>query len=119
MEAPALALLLIQGLETQLVKYMVALTQSGQVIGRREIILSRGNITEINTTKEGVAISYFDLTLGEPGKEQSWAIDENIKVTVSCPFYVFSNWLTCINRTVSDPSLFELSGQCVKFCAHV
>lgn len=119
MEAPALALLLIQGLESQLVKYMVALTQNGQVIGRKEIVLSRGNITGINTNKEGVAISYFDLTLGEPGKEQSWAIDENIKVTVSCLSHVFSNWLTCMNRTVSDPGLSELSGQFVKFCAHV
>jgi hypothetical protein len=83
-EAPALALLLIQGLEAQLVKYMVARTQSGRVVGGREIVLSRGNVTEIDTTEEGFANSYFDLTLGEPGKEQSWAIDDDIKVTVSC-----------------------------------
>lgn len=81
MEAPALALLLIQGWEAQLVKYMVARTQSGQVVGRREVVLSRGNVTEIDTTKEGVAISYFDLTLGEAGKEQSWSIDDDIKTT--------------------------------------
>ncbi|KAN0124054.1 hypothetical protein V8E52_002544 [Russula decolorans] len=80
-EAPALALLLIQGLEAQLVKYMVARTQSGRVVGGREIVLSRGNVTEINTIEEGFAVSYFDLTLGEPGKEQSWAIDDDIKVT--------------------------------------
>jgi hypothetical protein len=108
--APALALLLIQGLEAQFVKYMVARTQSGRVVVGREVVLSRGNVTEIDTTEEGFAISYFDLTLGEPGKEQSWAIDDDIKMTVSCLPYVFSNWLTCTNRTVSDPSLCELSG---------
>jgi hypothetical protein len=86
-----LALLLIQGLEAQLVKYMVARTQSGRVVGGREIVLSRGNVTEINTIEEGFAVSYFDLTLGEPGKEQSWAIDDDIKVTVSCLSYVFSD----------------------------
>jgi len=83
-EAPALALLLIQGLEAELVKYMVARTQSGQVVGGREVLLSRGNVTEIDTTEEGFVTSYFDLTLGEPGKQQSWAIDDDIKVTVSC-----------------------------------
>ena len=86
-----MALLLIQGLEAQLVKYMVARTQSGRVIGGREVILSKGNVTEIDTTEEGFAVSYFDLTLGEPGKEQSWAIDDDIKVTVSCLSYVFSD----------------------------
>ncbi len=70
---------------------MVARTQSGRVVGGREVVLSRGNVTEINTTEEGIAISYFDLTLGEPGKEQSWAIDDDIKVTVSCLSYVFSD----------------------------
>lgn len=89
--APALALLLIQGLEAQLVKYMVARTQGGRVIGGREVVLSRGNVTETDTSEEGFAISYFDLTLGEPGKEQSWAIDDDIKITVSCLSYVFSN----------------------------
>jgi hypothetical protein len=89
--APALALLLIQGLEAQLVKYMVARTQSGRVVGGREVVLSRGNVTETDTSEEGFAISYFDLTLGEPGKEQSWAIDDDIKITVSYLSYVFSN----------------------------
>ncbi len=71
-------------------KYMVARTQSGRVVGGKEVVLSRGDVTEIDTTEEGFAISYFDLTLGEPGKEQSWAIDDDIKVTVSCLPYVFS-----------------------------
>lgn len=90
-DAPALALLLIQGLEAQLVKYMVARTQSGRVVGGKEVVLSRGDVTEVDTMEEGFAFSYFNLTLGEPGKEQSWAIDDDIKVTylirvtVSCP----------------------------------
>lgn len=68
---------------------MVARTQSGRVVGGREVVLSRGNVTQIDTTEEGFAVSYFDLTLGEPGKEQSWAVDDDIKVTVSCLSYVF------------------------------
>ena len=70
---------------------MVARTQSGRVVGGREVVLSRGNVTEVDTTEEGFAISYLDLTLGELGKEQSWAIDDDIKVTVSCLSYVFSD----------------------------
>lgn len=67
-----------------MVKYLVARTEGGRVVGGREVVLSRGNVTEVNTTEEGLAISYFDLTLGELRKEQSWAIDDEIKVTVSC-----------------------------------
>lgn len=70
---------------------MVARTQSGRVIGGKEVVLSRGNVTETDTSEEGFAISYFDLTLGEPGKEQSWAIDDDIKITVGCLSYVFSS----------------------------
>jgi hypothetical protein len=73
-----------------LVKYMVARTESGRVVGGKEVVLSRGEVTEIDTTEEGVAISYFDLTLGELGREQSWVIDDDIKVTVSCVSYVSS-----------------------------
>jgi len=119
MEAPALALLLIQGLEAKLVKFMVVRTESGRVVGGKEVVLSRGNVTGVDTTEESFAISHFDLTLGEPGKEQSWAIDDDIKVTVRRLSYVFSDRLTCTNRTVSAPSLCELSGQRVKFCANV
>ena len=64
-------------------KYMVARSHGGQVVGGREVVLSIGDVTEIDTTEEGLAISYFDLTLGESGKEQSWAIDDDIKVAVS------------------------------------
>lgn len=97
-EAPALALLLIQGLEAQLVKYIRARSHSGQVITGREIVLSKANVTEIDTTEEGYAISYFDLTLGEAGKEQSWAIDDEIRVTVSGLICLFSSRLTLIEQ---------------------
>jgi hypothetical protein len=74
---------------------MVARSHTGQVIGGREVVLSKGNVTETDTTEEGCAISYFDLTLGEPGKEQSWAIDDDIKVAVSGLSCLFTSWLTC------------------------
>ena len=83
MEAPALADLLIRGFEAQLIKHMVARSSSGQIIGGREVILSKGDSLETDTTREGLAISYVDLALGEPGREQSWAIAEAIEVTVS------------------------------------
>ncbi|KAH9997521.1 hypothetical protein BJV77DRAFT_1156858 [Russula vinacea] len=57
----------------------------------REVVLSKGNITQTDTTEEGFAISYFDLTLGESGKEQSWSVEDDVKMTylirvsVSCP----------------------------------
>ena len=55
------------------------------------MVLSKENVTEIDTTEEGFAIAHFDLTLGEAGKEQSWAIDDDIKVTVSGLSYLFSS----------------------------
>lgn len=73
-----------------MVKYIVARSHSGHIITGREVVLSKGNVTEVDTTEEGFAIVYFDLTLGETGKEQSWAIDDDIKVTVSGLSYLFS-----------------------------
>jgi hypothetical protein len=89
MEAPALAVLLVRGFEAQLIKHMVARSPSGQIIGGREIILSKGDSFETDTTQEGLAIAYVDLTLGEPGREHTWAIAGVIEVTVSecCPAY--------------------------------
>jgi len=90
-EAPPLAQLLISGLEAQLVKHMVALSATGQVVGTQEVILSKGNFAETDTTQEGIAITYFDLTLGESGKEQSWRVPAVIevayliRVSVRCP----------------------------------
>ena len=62
---------------------MVAWSPSGQIVGGREVILSKGNYIETDTTQEGFAISYLDLTLGEPGKEQTWGVTEVVEVTVS------------------------------------
>ena len=84
MESPALAVLLTQGSEVQLIKQMVARSPtSGQIIGGREVILDKGNSFKTDTAKEGSVISYVDLALGEPGREQTWAIAEVIEVTVS------------------------------------
>jgi hypothetical protein len=87
-EAPALAQLLIRGFEAELVKHMVAWSPNGQIVGGREIILSKGTFTQTDSTQEGFAISYVDLALGEPGKEQSWGITEVIEVAVSLKFCV-------------------------------
>jgi hypothetical protein len=89
-EAPALAELLIQGFEAELVKHLVARSPSGQIVGGREVILSKGNFPQTDTTQEGFATSYIDLTLGKPGKEQSWGITGAIEIAVSLPFCVFS-----------------------------
>jgi len=90
-EAPAFAELLIQGFEAELVKHLVARSPSGQIVGGREVILSKGNFPQTDTTQEGFATSYIDLTLGEPGKEQTWGITGAIevayliRVSVRCP----------------------------------
>lgn len=87
-EVPALAELLIRGFEAELVKHTVAWSPSGQIVVGREVILSKGNFIQTDTTQEGFAISYVDLTLAEPGKEQSWGIAEVIEVAVSSTFCV-------------------------------
>jgi hypothetical protein len=79
---------------------MVVRSHSGQVVGGREVVLSKGIVTETDTTEEGFAISYFDLTLGEAGKEQSWAIDDDIEVAVSGLPYLFLNQLTCWSNSI-------------------
>jgi len=62
---------------------MVARSPSGQVVAGREVILGRGNVTQTDTSREGLAVTYFSLTLGESGKEQSWGLDDVIEVAVS------------------------------------
>jgi len=94
MEAPALAELLVRGFEAQLTKQMIARSPSGQIIGGREVILSKGNFFETDTTQEGLAIAYVDLTLGEPGREQTWAIAGVMEVTVSVLSRIFSGGLS-------------------------
>jgi hypothetical protein len=94
MEAPALAELLVQGFEAQLIKHMVAWSPGGQILGGREVVLSKGNSFETDTTQEGLAIAYVDLTLGEPGREQTWAIAGVVEVTVSVLSRIFSGGLS-------------------------
>jgi len=77
--APALASLLIRGVEAQLAKRMVA-AKGGQVVGGREIVLSKANFIQIDTSQEGLAVSYFELTLGEPEKEQSWGVTDILEM---------------------------------------
>ncbi|KAH9998132.1 hypothetical protein BJV74DRAFT_768046 [Russula compacta] len=81
LEAPALAEFLLRGLEAQLVKRMVAWSSNGQLFGGREVILSKGNFIETDATQEGLAVLYFELALGESGKEQSWGIAKVVEVS--------------------------------------
>lgn len=63
-------------------KRMVA-AKGGQVIGGREVILNKANLIQNDTSREGLAVSCFELTLGEPGKEQSWEIADILEMHVS------------------------------------
>jgi hypothetical protein len=83
---------------------MVALSPTGQVVRTQEVILSKGNFAETDTTQEGIAITYFDLTLGESGKEQSWRIPAVIEVAVSLLLFVFSSRLTFRSNSISSES---------------
>ncbi|KAH9060059.1 hypothetical protein EDB87DRAFT_1618339 [Lactarius vividus] len=90
-DAPALARLLIQGVEVQLVRRMIAWTKGGPVVGGRDATISKGSLTEADTSQEGLAVAHFDLTLGEAGKEQSWSVTDIlemvylIRVSIRCP----------------------------------
>jgi hypothetical protein len=48
-------------------------------------------LTETDTSQEGFAIAYCELTLGEEGKEQSWGVTNLlemtylIRVSIRCP----------------------------------
>jgi len=90
-DAPALARLLIRGVEVRLTRRMIAWTKAGPVIGGREVTISKGSLTEADTSQEGFAIAYVELTLGEEGKEQSWGVTDLlemtylIRVSIRCP----------------------------------
>jgi len=70
---------------------MIAWTKNGPVVGGREVTISKGSWTETDTAQEGVAIAYFELTLGKEGKEQSWGVTNMlemtylIRVSIRCP----------------------------------
>ena len=61
---------------------MIAWIRDGPVVGGREITISKGSLTETDTSQEGFAIAYFELTLGEQGKVQSWSVANLLEMTV-------------------------------------
>ncbi|KAH9030679.1 hypothetical protein EDB85DRAFT_1962607 [Lactarius pseudohatsudake] len=98
-DAPALARLLIRGVEVQLVRRMIAWTKCDPVVGGRDATISKGSLTETDTSQEGLAVAYFDLTLGEAGKEQSWGVTNIlemvylIRVSIRRPEGAFNNFV--------------------------
>ncbi|KAI0273823.1 hypothetical protein BC834DRAFT_231787 [Gloeopeniophorella convolvens] len=89
--APALAKLLIQGVEVQVIRRMVAWSESGHVAGGRENVICKGTLIETDTSQEGSAVSYHEVVPGEPGSEQSWVftgvaeVAYFIRVAIACP----------------------------------
>ncbi len=61
---------------------MISWTKGGPVLGGREVTISKGSLTETDTSQEGLAIAYFELTLGEAGKEQSWGVTNMLEMIV-------------------------------------
>jgi len=89
-DAPALTRLLIQGVDVQFVRRLIAWTKGGTAIRGPDVAISKGTLTETDTSQEGFAIAYFELTLGEAGKQQSWGVADLvemylIRVSIRCP----------------------------------
>ena len=61
---------------------MIAQTKGGLIIGGQKVPISNGSLMETDTSQEGCAIAYFELTLGEKGKEQSWGITNLLEMAV-------------------------------------
>jgi hypothetical protein len=98
---------------------MIAWTRNGPVVGGREITISKGSLTETDTSQEGFAIAYCELTLGEEGKEQSWGVTNLLEMTVGWrALSVCSSQLTH-NLIVPDPGLNTLSRRRGQFCANI
>ncbi|KAF8275227.1 hypothetical protein EI94DRAFT_1560422 [Lactarius quietus] len=95
-DAPALARLLIQGVDVHFVRRLIAWTKGGSAIRGRETAISKGSLTETDTSQEGFAVAYFELTLGEAGKQQSWGVTDLlemvylIRVSIRCPDGAFN-----------------------------
>lgn len=102
-----------------MLKRMVAWSPSGQVIAERETILSEGNFYATDIMQEDLAVSYFDLTLGECGKEQPWVIDDVIEVDVSTHSASSRNQLTDSIGTVSDPSFGTQPRKWINLCSDI
>lgn len=62
-------------------KRLIAWTKGGTVKGR-EAAISKGSLTETDTSQEGFAVAYFELTLGESGKQQSWVVTDLLELVV-------------------------------------
>jgi hypothetical protein len=107
--------------EAQLVKHVVAWAKDGRVVGGREVTLSKANFIKTDTSQEGVAVSYFELVLGELGKEQSWKVNGVLEVAVSLlrfPARVFPSRLKP-GLLVYDSSLGSLSRRRSEFCTDI
>jgi hypothetical protein len=107
--------------EAQLAKHVVAWSKDGQVIGGREVTLSNVNFIKTDTSQEGLAVSYFELVLGEPGKEQSWKTNGVLEVAVSLlriPTRVFPSRLKP-GLSVFDSSHGSLSRRRNEFCTEL
>lgn len=82
-DAPALARLLIQGVDVYFVRRLIAWTKGGTAIIRGpDVAISKGTLTETDNSQEGFAIAYFELTLGEAGKQQSWGVADLFEMVV-------------------------------------
>jgi len=68
--------------EVQLVKRVMVWTKGG-LVGGREVTICTGCLTETDTSQEGFAVAYFELTLGQAGKDQSWRVTNLLEMVVS------------------------------------
>ncbi|KAI0316786.1 hypothetical protein OF83DRAFT_1059772 [Amylostereum chailletii] len=74
--SPALAHLYAQGVDVTLFKQMRVYVDNGRrVIGGRKVTLGQGLVVETDVSHEGYATLRCDVTVGEPGAEQSWGVD--------------------------------------------
>jgi len=95
-DAPALARLLIKGVDVHFVRRLIVWTNGGIAIRGREAVITKGSLTETDTSQEGFAVAYFELTLGEAGKQESWGITDLlelvylIRVSMRCPEGAFN-----------------------------
>ena len=69
-------------MDVHFVRRLLAWTKAGLAIRGREDIISKGGLTETDTSQEGFAVAYFGLTLGEAGKQQSWCVTDLLELVV-------------------------------------
>ena len=61
---------------------LIVWTNGGIAIRGREAVITKGSLTETDTSQEGFAVAYFELTLGEAGKQESWGITDLLELVV-------------------------------------